>query len=1336
MLSIAKLRVGQEAYQLSGVAQSLDDYYTGTGEAHGQWVGGSAARLGLTGQVDADDLRAVLAGLAPGNGGLTPNGDRLSAHPRRVPGFDLTFKAPKSASVLYAVSDDPRVQGAVIEAGETAMRSAIGWLEREAIRVRRGSHNQAWLAAHGGEPGVRQPTQLESSGVVAASFRHRTSRASDPLLHWHVLVANLVEGGDGKWSAFTHPELYRHVRAAGEVFQTVYRAELSASLGVEWRPGRHVPEIAGIPQGLIDAFSKRTNEIDAWLAATGTPDTPEGRQLAVLATRRHKPEMEHARFDAAWKTEADQYGWGPAHADGLIAAGMDRSQVDFDGVWRLAAAGFNETGSVEHFERVVDPEEWIATVLRQDLTSDRSTFSYPDLMKAIAARQGDGTSIETLERIAQRFLASEQVIAVANTNGIAGWTSRELLDIETRFINHTTSGSIVPALPQASIDHAHKARPGLGDDQAEALVAICASVSPLSVLIGPAGTGKTYTVDAIRGACEHAGHTVLGAAPSARAALELAAGANLTSTTLHSLLDSWQRGYTAPVRNSLLVIDEAGMADIRTLEAVASRQIAAGGRVLLVGDHHQLPEVGAGGGLAYATHNTPTVAELTINRRQHHQWEQEALRELRNGNVADAVAAYLNHQRVITTDTPTAMIDTAVTMWFDAHHRGQTPVLLAGTNDLVNRLNAAIVNELIARGELGADTYTYGDGHYRVGERIVVRRNSADEHTVTGAEIAVANGQPGTIIAAADHQLTVRLDTGDDLILSDRYLRRGGHVTHAYALTTHRAQGGTWDLSIAVGADGLYREGAYVELSRGAAENWIVLTDPEAAELAEQSTSELARHDTGITPPDEQPDNLDQELTNRLQRSRAKQFAHTIDPELDLVDQLSRTRTHNELTAHLRVAYTAERIATDTVGTNGDQLADRLGRIEHVATHIAIGQHVSPHDRHNVGTVINLDDTAGTVTVHFESNAGRQATKAFAWEQLRFVEPRNPDPRELSPAGRTTLDTIATKFGAMIEQWNDAVRANGAEPGETRRYQHALDRHTQRSAATIVAEQPDWLHHSLGQRPADVAGARTWDDTLNAIVEWRNEHNLDRDVDGLGRRPHDEADGDRWDQLNLTTAQARIWLATTDRTPPDWPIHPSHHELTTRLYELEQIFADAPTDCRHIIQQLESGQLSFDDTTELLTAAQNQQDARRTWIVEHWPHVVEHQEINRTLTLGEWGPDPTILDTATDRTTLNDNLRNAITQQAPWIRAALCAIATPQDTTISDDAIELLQTIADYRTDHNITGSDPLGPPTPATDTEYQQIAQMLDDVATGRSHEQLEVTSGQEEFVAFELDN
>src|SRR6056297_548995 len=191
MFSIAKLRVGQEAYHLSGVAQSLDEYYTGAGEATGVWVGGGAARLGLRGDVDADSLRAVLAGMAPGTGGLDPNGKQIRPSARRVPGFDLTFKVPKSASVLYAVSDDPRVQGAVIEAGETAAREAIAWLEREAIRAQRGSHNKAWLdrlRAEDLEAARRHgPRRITTSGVVGAAFRHRTSRAADPLLHWHVL---------------------------------------------------------------------------------------------------------------------------------------------------------------------------------------------------------------------------------------------------------------------------------------------------------------------------------------------------------------------------------------------------------------------------------------------------------------------------------------------------------------------------------------------------------------------------------------------------------------------------------------------------------------------------------------------------------------------------------------------------------------------------------------------------------------------------------------------------------------------------------------------------------------------------------------------------------------------------------------------------------------------------------------------------------------------------------------------------------------------------------------------------------------------------------------------
>ena len=132
---------------MSGVAESLDAYYTGAGEAPGVWIGGGASRLGLDGEVAAGDLRAVLAGLRPGSGGLSPNGTPIRPTRKRIPGFDATFKVPKSASVLYAVSDDPMIQGAVIDAGEHAVREAIGWLRREAVEVRRGNHNTAQVEA-------------------------------------------------------------------------------------------------------------------------------------------------------------------------------------------------------------------------------------------------------------------------------------------------------------------------------------------------------------------------------------------------------------------------------------------------------------------------------------------------------------------------------------------------------------------------------------------------------------------------------------------------------------------------------------------------------------------------------------------------------------------------------------------------------------------------------------------------------------------------------------------------------------------------------------------------------------------------------------------------------------------------------------------------------------------------------------------------------------------------------------------------------------------------------------------------------------------------------------
>jgi conjugative relaxase-like TrwC/TraI family protein len=1222
MLSIAKLRVGQEAYQLSGVAESLDDYYTGSGEAHGQWVGGGAARLGLEGQVTPEDLRAVLAGLRPDTGGLDPNGNTHRPHPRRVPGFDLTFKAPKSASVLYAVSDDPRVQGAVIEAGEAAMRSAIGWLEREAIQVQRGSHRKEYLESLTPERRAQAgPKRLGTTGLVCASFRHRTSRASDPLLHWHVLTANLVEGDDGKWSAFAHPEIYHHARAAGEIFQTTFRAELTEALGVEWRPGNAVPEIAGIPQALLDQFSKRSIDIEAWLEATGTPNTPEGRQAAVLATRRNKPEVEGGRFDAAWKIEAEAAGWGPDMADGLIASCADRSPVDFDGAWRLETDAIDEDGAIDRYERTVEPEEWIADLLRRDLTSDTSTFTQADITQAVAARQGNGADIETIERLVAKVIASPNTISVATNEHSSDrprWTSRELADVEARFVT-TLALQTTTVVPEQSIAAAIADRPTIGDDQQVAVDAITRSDSAVSVLVGPAGTGKTFTIDAIRDAYERSGIRVLGAAPSARAAVELHAAGQVPTTTLHRLLDNWNRGYDHPHRDSMLVIDEAGMADIRTLTDAVTRQIDAGGRVLLVGDHHQLPEIGAGGGFAHAAAHGSTVAELTVNRRQHHQWEHTALEQLRNGNVATAVTQYNQQDRVLVAADPNELITQAIALWANARADGLNPIMLAGTNDIVDRLNQAAIEHLIATGHLDdIDPLDYGTTSFRQGERVLARRN-AIVHTTTGDTTDLANGQAGIVTSAADDAVTIALDGGPHIRLDDTYLTRGGHVTHAYALTTHRAQGGTWDLAIAVGADSLYREAAYVQLSRGTHSNHLLLTDPEAATLLAEATTEAERHDTGLTPADERADDIDTHLTERLTRSRGKQLAHTLDPDLGLVNDLATTIPFNDLVARRNHALTAERLTTTWLGHDGADLTQERDRLEHTARRLAIGIRISPADRDNVGTVTAIDDHAATATVQFVSVDNRTADRTFDWRNLRTID--NTLEQQLTPTAEHTLTRLLDELDDRIADWNNTLATHGVNPSDASRFGAAVERATEQATNMLRADQPEWTHQMLGHRPVDVVGAHTWDGALRDIARWRLTADIPARQPGLGPAPITPEAYDEWRSLTTKTADTRVWLATTDRTLPDEALTRTVDQLLERSDELDEILDAAPADCRHIIDELHSGQLTLDDTAELLTFALQQQGDRRDWIIEHWPHIVEYQEIDRALLV--WGSAPT-----------------------------------------------------------------------------------------------------------------
>src|SRR3954447_23432307 len=201
MLSLGKLAAGPDAgrYYEEAVAHGREDYYAGEGEAPGQWVGAGAATLGLQGTVDEGQGGHLLAGEDPATGALL--GRKITEG--RVGGFDLTFKAPKSVAILFGIGE-PEITRALRDWHETAVAGAMGCLEREACQARRGKDGL---------------TQVKGRGLVAAAFGHRTSRAGDPLLHTHVVVANRVQGPDGRWTALDARPIYRHGKTAGYVYQ-------------------------------------------------------------------------------------------------------------------------------------------------------------------------------------------------------------------------------------------------------------------------------------------------------------------------------------------------------------------------------------------------------------------------------------------------------------------------------------------------------------------------------------------------------------------------------------------------------------------------------------------------------------------------------------------------------------------------------------------------------------------------------------------------------------------------------------------------------------------------------------------------------------------------------------------------------------------------------------------------------------------------------------------------------------------------------------------------------------------------------------------------------------
>jgi conjugative relaxase-like TrwC/TraI family protein len=1207
--AVWKLRVGAEAYYLSQVASGLDEYYTGAGEAPGVWVGSGVESLGLVGEVEPTNLRAVLAGLAPGTG-LTPNGTTLRAHPRRVPGFDLTFAVPKSVSVAYALADR-RVQHLIVTACEAALGETLAWLEREACFVRRGTNKAENRDTWGEAWGTRR---MMARGFVGAAYRHRTSRAGDPHLHWHVLVANLAQGIDGRWSALDGRAIYDTARTGGALFQAAMRRELTAALGVEWGPVHEdAAEIAGIPHGVLREFSQRHGQIAEWLDDAGEAG-PAAAAIAQRSTRTRKQvPAEFAAVEADWHARAEAAGWGPADLEQLLASAVPAAVrggfVIEDESWRHGVRSVTT--------RLVGFEEWLDWLLDHRVTAHAGTFTRHDLTRAVASALPTSTSVEVVEATVQRAVGSRAVVPLGDyspdllvggtdcrviaDDGGRTYTSRSLLALEERLVEQLVRGvdAGVGVLEHGRVEAAVDAST-LGTDQAAAVKSLTASGDRISVLVGRAGTGKTHTLGVVRMLYEDAGFTIVGLAPSARAARELQAGARIDSTTLARHLVE-HRDVDA---GTVVVVDEAGMAAVRDLARVVDQVTRTGATLILVGDHHQLPEVAAGGGFRAALDVlSDRVAELTVNRRQQAGWEQAALDQLRDGEVVAAFAAYQAHGRVVLDDDRHELRQRAVADWNTLRPDGVT-LMLAGTRAEAQQLNLLARQVLADAGELNLErTVTIGGRSYAPGEHVILRRNHRGQQLADRTKYAVDNGMRGhlTHIDAAGAHVT--LISGEEIVLDRDYLA-AGWLDYGYASTVHTAQGVTCDHVLVVGPAGLYREAIYVAMSRARLSAWIYGTTTEALDLAD-------RHANGIPLPGERVSDPEHELIERIHISGAKQLVSSRDTEAALIGDLAIKIPVATLLARAQQARHAERIAERDGHPNPTELLAEVDRAVTFRAHAEVGRRVRALDRDNIGHLIALNDTDGTCDVLFVNDQGRSATRTMKWSELVVID--EPEPTALTDEVVATLERVTDDIDRAARGWASALASHGVEPGDADRFQRAAQVACDRAAHRLRADPPAWLDNWLGPRPPDGLGASVWDDAIARIARHRAVHEVEEGTSGLGPRPPAPEASEPWREAMLRTLRDRVWL--TDRQHEPQPIRPtmSPTAMHERRAELLALTSTAPADQRELVGRLTTADAGAAEVHEHLAAAVNAQQERRDWIVANWPHVVELEQVNALI---------------------------------------------------------------------------------------------------------------------------
>jgi conjugative relaxase-like TrwC/TraI family protein len=995
MLSIGKLGAGQEAYYTAKVAEGAEDYYSGRGEAEGYWLGSAAVELGLHGKVDADALTAMLTGRHPATG--EPLGLRHVAGRGPVPGFDLTFSAPKSVSLAWAFGGEG-AGAEVVEAHRASVAAALDYIEREACWTRRG---------HGGREFVH------SNGFIAAAYRHRSSRAGDPQLHTHVLVANATRGPDGRWTRLYHPAIYDHAKTAGYIYEANLRHELTRRLGVRWREvANGIAEIEGFDPEHLRAFSTRRAEI---LAATAPDASARALQIATLTTRKAKDrDLTEESLRERWCSTAE-------------AIGLDRETI-------RRTFGREQEASRE----TVD-----ASVVETALTSRASHFDRRDAIQAVADQLRSGAPAAEVEALADAFLARDSIVAVGQSAKGPRFTTERVWGIERDALASAremaaSDGHAVVA--EIAVARVLAARSTIKADQRLMVERLTRGGEQIVVVIGEAGTGKTFAAEAWAGA----GVGLRVAAPTWRAANVLRSE-GLDATSVARLLAELDGGRGRLARNSVLLVDEAGMVDSATLARLIDHARAADAKLVLVGDPAQLGEIEAGGLFAAIVARTePVVLDQVV--RHEYNIDREGARRIRDGHGAEAIEVYRSAERVVVSADPESRREAMVADWWRSFAEGKDAVMVAKRNVEVERLNALARELMKAEGRLGDAEIAVGDDRFAVGDQVITRVN---DHRA-----GIYNRERWQVDAIdSDGVDLVGVDTDRRVTVGADYLGRENQkdgapaLQHAYAATTYQAQGSTVDRAYVMADPSMDRQELYVAASRSREETWFYATPEVDLEREEYAPHSPGRE--GLV-----------HIAAAAERDGAQVSAHdqALRSRLEPLSSPDLVRLRDELRSEAGAEAQGERRRED--------LDERITHSEELLAGVET-------ERRELGE---------------PPQWGRDAKRAHedACRRLDARESMSRDALARHEAERARLPEIAHDARAEVAAID-----------------RILDRRADMALAAARVSPADHLVAELGERPEEGPGRVAWDRAVREVEGYRDRNGVVDREDALGAEPKD-----------------------------------------------------------------------------------------------------------------------------------------------------------------------------------------------------------------------------------------